>query len=213
MPPTYTIAVVGAGRVGTTLGRRWATAGHEVRYGVRDPHADRHAEQRAHGMIAAVDEACTGAEVVLLAVPGTAVSELAATLPDLGNAVVLDATNPLAADQRGHVRDPEQSAAERLAATLRGGRVVKAFNTTGSANMADPTGYDPVPVMWLAGDDVDACDVAADLVRAIGFEPVVAGGLAAARDLEHLAALWIRLAYPLGHGPDFVLTQQWRAHG
>ena len=209
MDESRTIAVGGAGRVGTTLGARWADAGHAIRYGVRDPGAARHVGLRRHATVMGVAGAVLGADVVLLAVPGADAVEVATALPDLGGAVVVDATNPLGTDLRTHART-DASGAEQVAAVLSGGRVVKAFNTTGSGNMADPAGYDPAPVMWLAGDDADACAVVAGLARDLGFDPVVAGPLAAASDLEHLAVVWIRLAYTLGHGPDVAITLQRR---
>lgn len=192
------IAVIGAGRVGATLGRRWAGLGHDVVYGVRDPGAERHADL---GATAAPAEAVTGADVVLVALPWAAVE---ATLTGLavGDAVVLDATNPLPAGDD----DPAASGGERVARWLGSGRVVKAFNTTGSANMADPAGYPVAPLLPVAGDDDGAKAVAVALAAELGFDPVDAGPLAAARDLEHLAALWIRLAYPLGHGPDIAFA-------
>ena len=60
--------------------------------------------------------------------------------------------------------------------------------------------------MLFAGDDPTAKEVVGSLARAIGFDAVDAGPLWAARDLEHLAMLWIRLAYPLGHGPDIAFS-------
>lgn len=204
-----TLAVVGAGRVGTTLGARWASADHDVRYGVRDPEADRHSTLRAHAAVTAVRESVDGADAILLAVPGAVVLDVAAALPPLGDTVVVDATNPLASDLRTHERTTT-SGAERLVAALDGGRVVKAFNTVGSGVMADPTGFDPAPTMWLAGDDGDACDLVAGLAADVGFEPMAVGGLGAALDLEHLAVVWIRLAYTLGHGPDIAITLQRR---
>ncbi len=203
------IAVIGAGRVGATLGSRWAGAGHRVRYGVRDPDAERHEPLRGHATVTDVHDAVTGADVVLLAVPGAVVLDLATDLPALGDAVVIDATNPLAGDLRTHERHTT-SGAERLAAALDGGRVVKAFNTVGSGVMADPAGFDPAPTMWVAGDDAPACDLVAELASDVGFEPVAVGGLGAALDLEHLAVVWIRLAYTLGHGPDVAITLQHR---
>lgn len=209
MDEARTIAVVGAGRVGTTLGARWAEVGHTVRYGVRDPGAARHAVLRRHASVVDVPGAVLDVDVVLLAVPGAVVVEVARSLPDLGATVVVDASNPLGADLRTHDR-VDASGAEQVAAALSGGRVVKAFNTTGSGNMADPSGYDPAPAMWLAGDDADACAVVAGLAADLGFDPVVVGPLAAAADLEHLAVVWIRLAYTLGHGPDVAITLQRR---
>ena len=198
------IGIVGAGRVGTTLGGRWAEAGHDVRYGVRDPEDGRHERLRHHATAVAVPDAAHDVDVVLLAVPWAVAIEVASGLGPLGDAVVLDATNPLAG--RTHAPDATRSGAEQLREVLDGGRLVKAFNTTGSANMDDPAGYEPAPTAWLAGDDDGALSTAGDLARDLGFAPVVAGDLTAARDLEHLAALWIRLAYALGHGPDVAVS-------
>jgi predicted dinucleotide-binding enzyme len=191
------IAVVGAGRVGTALGGRWAAAGHEVIYGVRDPADPRHAALPA---AAAPADAVRGADVVLIALPWAAVDEALAGL-DPGDAVVLDATNPRDA------LDPGSSGAEHVARLLGSPRVVKAFNTTGSGNMEDPAYPAGVaPMMALAGDDPEAKALAATLAEQLGFDPVDAGPLSAARDLEHLAELWIRLAYALGNGPGVAFA-------
>ena len=196
------IAVLGAGRVGSTLGRRWEQAGHEVVYGVRNPDDPKHATLGSRAVPA---EAVRGADVVLVALPWDAVEPVLTGL-DVGEAVIIDATNPLAANARQLEGHPERAGAELVAGWVGSTRVVKAFNTTGSANMADPGYPGGTPVMPVAGDDAPAKDVALGLARAIGFDAVDAGPLAAARDLEHLAMLWIRLAYPLGNGPGVAFS-------
>ncbi len=191
------IAVIGAGRVGSTLGGRFADLGEEVVYGVRDP--ARHAEV---GATAAPAEAVRGAGLVLLALPWGAVGDVVRELGDLGDAVLVDATNPLADGMSGLVADP--SGAEVVQALATGGRVVKAFNTTGAANMADP-GYGGAAVwMPVAGDDPDAKEVVIYLAEALGFDATDVGPLTMARRLEELALLWVRLAYVEGNGPDFA---------
>jgi predicted dinucleotide-binding enzyme len=200
------ISIIGAGRVGTTLGRRWSEGGHVVTYGVRDPGDARHA---ALGSVALPADAVAGADVVVIALPWAAVAEVAPAL-EVGDAVVVDATNPLGPDARQLLAPSEGSGAEAVARWTGSSRVVKAFNTTGSANMADP-GEAPVrPMMLLAGDDDEAKATVGSLAAALGFEPVDGGPLAAAADLEHVAALWIRLAYRLGRGPGiaFALVQR-----
>jgi len=194
--PEMQIAIIGAGRVGSALGRRWSGLGHHVVYGVRDPDADRF---RDLGRTAAPARAVEGVDVVLIALPWNAVGQVLPTL-DVQQAVVLDATNPRGAV--GH----DRSGGEHVAELLGSSRVVKAFNTTGSANMENPTYPQGTPMMALAGDDADAKATAARLARELGFDPVDAGGLTAARDLEHLAELWIRLAYELGAGPDIAFA-------
>jgi len=197
------IAVIGAGRVGSTLGGRWADVGHDVVYGVRDPSEARHARL---GVTALPVDAVTGADVVLVALPWDATEAVVSEL-DVGNAVVIDATNPLAANARELIAHPELSGAELVAGWMNSARVVKACNTTGSGNMAD-TSYPggQRPLMPVAADDAEAKAAVIGLVDELGFEGLDAGPLAAARDLEHLAALWIRLAYPLGQGPDIAFA-------
>jgi predicted dinucleotide-binding enzyme len=197
------IGIIGAGRVGRALGTRWSALGHAVRYGVRDPTEARHDELRAAGgapMVTTASGAVDGADVVLVSLPWPATEAVTTTL-DPGDAVVIDATNPRAAGDT----DP-RSGAERLAQWTGSDRVVKAFNTTGSANMADPRYPGGAPAMFLAGDDTAACDTVASLAAELGFDPVRTGGLDTAADLEHLATIWIRLAYPLGHGPDLAFA-------
>ncbi len=193
------IGIVGAGRVGRALGTRWAAIGHAVRYGVRDPSAARHDELTATAgspTVTSVSGAVDGADAVVVALPWPE-TEAVMTALDVGDAVVVDATNPRAAGDT----DP-RSGAERLARWTGSSRVVKAFNTTGSANMADTAYPGGTPAMFLAGDDLVACDTVAALAAELGFDAVRTGGLDTAADLEHLATIWIRLAYALGQGPD-----------
>jgi predicted dinucleotide-binding enzyme len=96
-----------------------------------------------------------------------------------------------------------ESGAERTAKLAPGAKVVKVFNSTGFGNMADPH-YDGEPtVMFYAGDDAGAKAIARDLATDLGFDAVDAGGLERARELEHLAMLWIGLAMG-GMGRDIA---------
>ena len=187
------IAIVGAGRVGTTLGAGWTAAGHDVVYGVREAEG---------GDRLAVAEAATGADVVVCALPFAAVAGVFAGL-DVGDAIVIDASNPLTPGADEAERATATSGAERLAELTGSARVVKAFKTTGSANMADPAFPGGAAAMFVAGDDEAAKATVSELAAALGFDPLDAGPLSAARDLEHVANLWIRMAYGLGNGPGF----------
>jgi predicted dinucleotide-binding enzyme len=81
--------------------------------------------------------------------------------------------------------------------------VFKAFNTTGSNNMADPVINGIRTVMFVCGDDAAAKPAILQLARDIGFDAVDAGNLQQARLLEPWAMLWISLAYQGGMGRDF----------
>ena len=196
------IAIIGAGRVGRALGTRWTEVGHDVVYGVRDP-GDPKVGDLAR--VATPQEAVDGADVVLISLPWAATQEVVSGL-DVGDAVVLDATNPLAVNARELVANPSLAGAELVRDWMGGARVVKAFNTTGSGNMANPDYGAQKPMMPVAGDDEAAKAVAIGLANEIGFAGVDTGPLSGARELEHLAMLWIRMAYPLGNGPDIAFA-------
>jgi predicted dinucleotide-binding enzyme len=203
------IALIGIGNVGSALGRRWAEAGHEmIVFGVRDTTKPKNlAEAKAiNARLASIADAVAEAEIVVLAVPWKAVPDALAAAGDLSGKVLLDCTNPLAPDLGSLVVSGSTSGGEQIAQRAPGARVVKIFNTTGSANMVNPR-YGETPItMFYAGDDPGAKDLAAQLARDIGFEPVDAGPLSAARLLEPLALLWISLASRHEMGPDFALT-------
>ena len=196
------IAVIGKGNVGAALGGRWAAAGHEVVYGVRDPAKG----GGPGGTAATVADAARAAEVVLLAVPWDAARAALASAGDLTGKVLLDCTNPLTPDLSGLTVGTTSSGGEQVAGWAKGARVVKIFNTTGSGNMERPD-YGGTPVTMLyAGDDAAAKEVAARLARDVGFTPQDLGPLSASRLLEPLALVWITLAIRQGLGMDFALN-------
>ena len=201
------LAIIGTGNVGATLGSRWAQGGHRVVFGSRDPSSEKVRELvsgAGEGVLAVTQEAAVaGAEVVVLATPWAVTEEVVGALGDLGGKILVDCTNPLTADLSGLVVGPETSGGEEVARWAAGARVVKAFNTTGSSNMADAAYGEERMAMLLAGDDPEAKAVVASLAEELGFEPVDTGPLARSRQLEQLAVLWIALAYQQGMGMDF----------
>ena len=214
------IAIIGAGNVGGTLGRRWAGLGHSVSFGVRRPeegaaavHGSPDVEESVpeNIRIVAVRDAVRDAEVVLLATPWNAVPdalrEIGAADGSLDGVTLLDATNPLKANLGLDVGPNGESGGERVQAMAPDAHVVKVFNTTGYDNMRDPTYGGSPTVMFAAGDDADAKRIALALATVLGFEAIDAGPLTRARELEYLASLWIALAYGAGApalGRDFA---------
>jgi NADPH-dependent F420 reductase len=201
------IAILGSGNVGAVLGRRWHEAGHEVTFGSRDPQSPRTRATvaPAGGRATGVAAAAVAAEVAVLAVPWAAVRQTLAAAGPLEGKVLLDCTNPLGPGLEGLEVGPATSGGEEVARLAPAARVVKIFNTTGAGNMADPRYGGQAVSMLHAGDDEAAKRTAARLARDLGFEPIDAGPLRAARLLESLALLWITLAYRRGLGADFAL--------
>ena len=189
------IAVIGTGNVGSALGGSLARAGHDVTFAARDAaKAARIAE--AAGGRSAQDPATAAADadVVVLAVPFTTIPAIAGELaPVVAGKVVIDPTNPLTPDYSGLSTAGGPSGAERLAALLPGAHVVKAFNTLFATVQADPTTLGTTVDALIAADDEGAAQTVEALASSIGFRPVTVGPLAAARELESLAFLNIRL--------------------
>jgi predicted dinucleotide-binding enzyme len=195
------LAVIGAGNVGSALGRRWARAGHEVAFGVREPAAAKTQALlvQAGGRSRAFPpkQAAERSEIVVLATPSAAVEGVLQDLGPLTGKIIVDCTNPLAPRPGGGLQlvvGHTTSGAEQLQARVPGARVVKSFNTYGWENFADSyyeSAGDGDPVMFLCGDDPDACERVAGLASDLGFDPFPAGGLERARYLEPLALLWI----------------------
>ena len=197
------IAVLGAGNVGGTLGRRWATEGHDVAFGVRQPERGSGAVKGgdalpAHARVTSPRDAVKGVHAVLLATQWGAVADAlngaGAGDGTLDGLPLLDATNPL----KGFALDDSlggRSGAEHIQTLVPNANVVKVFNTTGFNNMLVPAYNGQRTVMFYAGNDVAAKGVAHELATALGFEAVDAGNLEQARLLESFAMLWISLAY------------------
>jgi 8-hydroxy-5-deazaflavin:NADPH oxidoreductase len=201
------VTVIGAGNMGRGIGHRLVAGGHDVTVVDRDPEESGRLAEELRGAVqggATVEAAGPGAElrgeVVILAVyyPGTL--EIARELGDrLAGQVVVDISNPLNQSFDGLATEPGTSAAEELAATVpTGTRVVKAFNTTFSGTLVKgQVAGQPLDVL-IAGDDEEAKETVARLVRDGGLRAIDVGALERARELEGLGFLGITLQQPLG---------------
>jgi predicted dinucleotide-binding enzyme len=193
------IAIVGPGAMGGALGRRWTARGHRVRFTFsRDP---RRLEEVARSAGASA-EACPSladavmwADVVVLTVPWPlARSVLSAAEAALRGKILVDATNPLNGDHTALMVGHSDSGGETIARWAPGATVVKAFNTV-FARLLDPeiSLAPPEPgAVLICGDDAEAKEVVAGLVRDAGCQPLDVGPLVQARTSEPLALMVIR---------------------
>lgn len=182
------IAIIGAGKVGRTLGAGFVASGHHVRFGVRTPGDPKH--EGAPAPVVGIAEAARDAEVVVLSTPWAGAADALRAAGDLHGKILIDATNPIGPGMvLTHGRD--DSGAEQVARWAPGARVVKAFNSIGREVMAKPRFGDHRAVLWVCGDDAGAVTTVSELASALGFEPLALGPLARARFIEPAALVWI----------------------
>jgi len=185
------IGMVGAGREGSALGTLFVKAGHPVMFSSRHP-------EELKGLVAGlgplaqagtVEQAIAFGDVVVIAIPYTAIEQIGkAHASALAKKVlVIDVSNPIARrDGEDFVkRVGEQGGAGLMTARLLpGAHIVRAFNAIGSGRLAELAHRPGEPVgVPIAGDDSKAIAVAQSLIREIGFEPVLVGGLAMGKHL------------------------------
>ena len=176
------IGIVGSGRIGGTLGALWLKAGHEIMFSSLDLEHDKALAARLGGKARAgtPKEAAAFGEVLLIAVPYSALPQVGRDLGDLlKGKVVLDPSNPIPG-RDGEIATwaREKGAGLASAELLPGARIVRAFNAIGSARLPEAAKRPERMGMPMAGDDANAIAVASRLVREIGYEPVVIGPLA-----------------------------------
>ena len=190
------IAIIGVGNVGKALGSSLVRAGHNVTFAASNPE---HAADTAGALGASAatsnNEAVKAADLVILAVPAAALGAVAQEIGiSAAGKVVVDVSNRPTPDATG----AGTSLAEELQAQLPGSTVVKAFNTAFASRQANPSVAGVAADGFVAGDDQTAKQTVLDVVESIGFRPVDAGSLAAARTLEGMA--WLNIARNMAGG-------------
>jgi len=203
------IAIIGAGRVGTALARGWANAGHEVIFGVRNL-----AESKRKTLVAGnkhmdtktVVEAAQAAEVILISIPVAAINDVAHTLGEMKDKIIIDATNSTFQKPA-----PYGHGVEAFKAITKCEDVVKCFNSTGFENLANPK-YGEVDLdMFVAGSSQKGKSVATQLARDLGFAACYDfGGDDKVAWLEQFALCWINLAIMQKHGRNMAFKILWR---
>lgn len=180
------IGIIGSGNVGSALKLGLTNAGYEVLISNEEN----------------VAEVASGADVVILAVPFTALDDVVKKLGNVVNGKVLvDATNALTPEFQLAVGF-STSGAEELQKKVPQAKVVKAFNTVFAQNMDSGKLNGKTLSAFAASDDESAKNQVLELQKAIGFDAIDAGVLANARQLEALGYFNIQLGYFLKNGTN-----------
>ncbi len=189
------IGIIGSGTMGGALGLLWAEAGHQILFSSRNPHELMDLVQSAAPRASAgfADAAAFFGDVVLLAVPPGAIPQIGEDFGHLMQGkVVIDLTNPRA-DRDGPLTDEwlEMGTGLAMAQYLPGVRLVKAFNSLGARMLRNPMRNGARIGVPIAGDDEEARDIVADLVRDTGLEPVIVGPLERAKEFDRGTPVWV----------------------
>jgi predicted dinucleotide-binding enzyme len=199
------IAIIGAGNVGSALGRAWLGSREDVIFGVPNP-ADPKYNSLPKEKMRTAPEAARGAEIIVLATPWPATEAAVKSLGDLSGKIVIDCTNPLGMDGLELVLGHTASGGEQVASWAPGAAVFKTLNQIGADSMDKAARFPVRPVMFIAGDDPSKKPVVMSLVAKLGFAPVDAGPLRIARLLEPYGMLWIDQALNRGRGQSFAFA-------
>jgi 8-hydroxy-5-deazaflavin:NADPH oxidoreductase len=192
------VGILGSGDVGKNLAAGFLKHGHAAMIGTRS--AGKLADwgkANPSGQIGGFDDAAKFAELIVLAVKGSAAKDalVAAGVANLMGKIVIDATNPIAGAPpvNGVLKfftDLNESLMERLQRDVAGARFVKAFNSVGAAAMVNPQFKSGPPTMFICGNDDEAKKAVAGILTQFGWETADMGKAEAARAIEPLCMLW-----------------------
>ena len=181
------VAIIGKGNVGTALNKGLSKAGHETKFGHRDPSET-------------VADAAKWGEVIILAVPHENANDAIEKIkPYSEEKIVIDVMNAIGSKMDLGI-SCTTSTAEETQKKLPKAHVVKAFNTVFAINQSAGKVASEQLTAFIAGDKLKAKQTVAKLTKDIGFDPVDCGPLKAARNLEAMGNLIINLAYNYGMG-------------
>lgn len=189
----FVVAVLGAGHIGGTLGKKWVAAGHQVHFGVNDPNGDNAQAVRAEFgdkvVIGTIADALQGnPDVVLVALPGNAVAATAQKYAaQLNGRIIIDAANGGGDDSAQNLAPLQHYAPQA--------QLYRAFNSLGWENYAEPD-YNGVQAdLFYCGPSGEVQRTVEQLISAVGMRPVYLGGVEQLGLLDSITSLWMTLAF------------------
>jgi len=204
------VGILGSGLMGGKLGILFARAGHDVvfSYARNQKKLERLAREAGKNARAGTPaEAALDADALLLAVHWLRIDDVLGQVGGLKDKAIVTCSLPMNADNTELVVGRTTSGAEVLARRLPQARIAAAFNTIPSEVLFDVYAARRKatrPSLVYCGDDARGKQVAAQLIRDVGFDPIDAGPLSIARYTEPFALLVAQLAYEGKGGPELA---------
>ena len=192
------IAVLGAGNIGGTIGKKWVAAGHKVAFGVNNPSGPKAQALRAdlgeQVTIGTAAQALATGDVVLMALPGGVMdATISANAAQLDGKIIIDAANRVGGS------GPMNSFATFQAHTPRA-QLYRAFNILGWENFANPVFNGVQADLFYCGPDGEARQVVEQLIADVGLRPIRLGDVDQVGLVDSLLSIWFTLAQRQGWG-------------
>jgi 8-hydroxy-5-deazaflavin:NADPH oxidoreductase len=196
-----TIAIIGTGDLGGSLGVMLGRSGYTIVYGSRDPTRDaakKLVEQSGEGASVTTQiEAAQSAEIILLAVPWPPIEQIIQNIGNLDGKIVASLSFPYQVAEDGYLESGvETSIAEMIQEWHPKARVLM-VSFPGAFLIDDPSALGEAPTVEIAGDDREAKEILARLTADLGLVPFDAGPTRHARYLEAIGMLYM---VPLSQG-------------
>lgn len=201
------IGIIGAGNMGSALGKIWARQGYEVMLSYSRDRTKLNALAQSIGVRTGTPgEAVQFADVILLVVPWGAVQDAITLAGSMAGKTVISCINPIKADFSGLEVGTTTSAAEEVAKLTPGASVVEVLFPFAEILQSESRQFGTeMPTQFYCGDDGEAKAVVAKLINEVGVQPIDAGSLISARYLEPSGMLLVQLAYMNGMGTNIGL--------
>ena len=190
---TLTIAVLGAGNIGGTLGKKWHAAGHTVFFGVNNPYGNKaeaiKQELGSNVRIGTTDEVLQAQpDVVVIAIPGAEMDAMITKHASaLNGKIIIDTANRLGGGPMNSMASFQQYTPQA--------HVYRAFNSLGWENFADPN-FDGIQAdLIFCGPEGETRPQVEHLISDVGLNPVYLGGPEQAGLVDAVGGLWFALVF------------------
>jgi len=196
-PTPLRIGVIGSGRIGGSVGLRWAEAGHEILFSSRNPDqlSDLVTQAGPRARAGYPQEAAEFGDIIFVAVPYAATPQVGRDYgPLMQGKIVIDCGNPyVQRDGEMAAIALEKGTGVASAEFLPGVKLVRAFNAVSWVEVNEEAHRDgELIAIPIAGDDQEALAVATQLVIDAGFDPVLVGGLDKAGLFDQGTAVYVK---------------------
>lgn len=193
------IGIIGNGKVAHALTEVFHRLGHPVEIAVKDLKAE--FEKKHYVEYVKIEDIADDNEIIIFAVPGEKIEEVALKIKNPEGKIFIDLTNPIGKDYV-LLKGRYTSNGEILQGILKDSHIVKTLNTYGVERLVDPIVLEKRLTMLLAGNNKIANKKVEELLIDMGFDPMLVGDIHFSRYLEPMGAMWKEMVEKEGRAPE-----------